>query len=266
MLQNLRQAMRRQLRRRLARRGSPSFSRRLTPLWMRPTAGLAPPGSAQGLQSYQSVGGEGPQLSPCSGGGVGDAGAPPECFAMVDLQHCLSERSASPLSSQIELELSPLGRVSSRAWSRSSSRSEPPLIIHCEPAAPNRPPPTVREVYRMCGKRISRKLAVELASNLRGVSLVRYSSLGPLSPLSPQPQTSTSSFHSQGQDVTSSPEPSSSATEEDNSRHVTVQVLHGGTRGGDGKRSERRSQSRLRTFNRALNDEEGDSGTEMTPF
>lgn len=266
MLQNLRQAMHRQLRQHSARCGNPSLSRRLPPLWTRafpsgrPTAGpdLHPPGSAQparGLQRYQSVGAEGHQCGPCSGAGAGDAGALPECFAMVDLRYCSPERAASPPSSPPEMEPSRVGRASSRAWSRSASHSEPPVR-----PLPSVPPRTIRNAYRMCRNRTSHKLVLELAGNLRGVSLMRYSSLGPVSPLSPQSQTSTSSFPSQGPEGTSSPEASSSVTGEDNNHQVTVEM-----RGRDGRRRERRSQSRVGRFSSTFNDEEGDPGTETTP-
>lgn len=273
MLQNLRQAMRRQLRRHPARRGNPSFSRRNTPLWMRAFRGgtpatdldLDPPGSAQaalGPRSYQSTGAEGRRFGPCSGGGAGEAALLPECFAMVDLQQFSLERRAPPSSSRPERELSGVG---SRAWSRPASRSEPPGRPQGGSSAHNGPPPTIREVSQMCRKRIPRKLVLELAVNLRGVSLKRYSSLGPLaplSPLSPQPQTSTSTCHSRGQEASSSPGPSSSVTGEDS---VTVDVPPRERGGGDGRWRDGKSQGGLCSFNRGFNDEEGDSGTETTP-
>lgn len=255
MLQNLRQAMHRQLRRHSARCGNPSLSRRLPPLWTRtfpggrPAAGpdLRPAGSAQptrGLQCYQSVAAEGHQFGPGSGAGPGEAGALPECFAMVDLRFCSPEGATSPPSSPPEMGLSHVGRVGSRAWSRSASRSEPPVRL-----LPNAPPRTIRNAYR---NRMSQKLVLELAGNLGGVSLMRYSSLGPVSPLSPQPQTSTGSFPSQVSEGTCSP-----VAEEDNHQQVIVEM-----RGRDGRR---RSPSRAGRFSSTFVDEEGDSGTETTP-
>lgn len=275
MLQNLRLAMRRQIRRHSTRRGNPlSSHRRLGHLWTRVFHGgrrargqdllLDPPGAAQvtlGLQSYQTVGTRGRQPSPCSGGDAGresDAGALPGCLATMDPQPRSPESSPSPQSSQSEAELSPV--------SRGSSPSEPPTPLQSGPSAPNGPPPAPQEAHPpTCRTRTSRKLVLELAVNLKGVSLKRYSSLGPLSPLPPQPQTPTSSCHSQGQEVASSPEPSSPVKEEDNNHHVTVDVPSREIRGGGEKRRKRRSKSRLCSFNRTFNDEGGDSGREMTP-
>lgn len=214
MLQNLRQAMRRQLRRPPAARSIPSFSRRRPPLWLRtfpsdrPRAAVdpTPPGLAQGrraLRSYQSLGAEGPPASPPSGGATGGSGAPPECFAMVDLRRS-PERSASPPAPHPQMEASGVGGVSSPAWSRLA------LGLQCEPSGPDAPPPTARELYPLTGpNRMSRKLVLELAANLRGVSFRRYSSLGPMSPRSSQPQAASSSRPSQ--EAGSSPEDDGSA-------------------------------------------------------
>lgn len=274
MLQNLRQAMRRQFRRHSSRRSNPCFSRRPTPLWTRSfpggrtTAGLDldPPGSARasrGLRGYQTLGAEGQPFSPRPGGGGGEGGALSECFAMVDLRPCSPEPSASPPPSQTQVDVPPVGRVSRRAWTRLAS--QPPVGVQSHSSVHRGPPPTVRELYPLIRRnRTSRKLVLELAANLRGVSLIGYSSLGPVSPLShlsslssliPQPQTSTS----QSQGATSSPEPSSAVKDDDNNHQVSVQVSPGDTRSREEEEEER--MGRKSSSNRSGNDEEGDLGT-----
>ncbi|TWW67157.1 low-density lipoprotein receptor-related protein 3 [Takifugu flavidus] len=266
-LQNLRLAMHRQIRRHSTRRGNPLSSHRH--LWSRVFHNgrrmlLDPAGSTQVTLGLHSVGAQRHQSSPCSGGGPvdeSDAGALPVCLGTMDLQPHSPESSAPLPSSGSEIELSPIRRVYGQAL-----QSEPQSPLQRAPTALNGPSPTSQEAHLpMCRTRTSRKLALELAVNLKGVSLKHYSSLGSLSPLSPQPQTSTSSCHSQGQEVTSSPEPTSSVKEEDNNHHVAVEMPCRETRGRDEKRRKRRSKSRLCRFNRTLNDEGGDSEREITP-
>lgn len=184
---------------------------------------------------------------------MGDAGAPSECFAMVDLRYL----SASPPPSQPEAEVSPVGLVRSRAWPRSASQFEDLVRRQSDFADPSQPPPCLREVRGVSRKGASRKLVLELAGNLRGVSLMRYSSLRPLSPLSPQPQTSTSNDPFWDQEGFTSPESSPSVTE-DNDRHLTVEDE---MRAAEAKRWEGWSRRPYR-FDMTLNEEEGDSGTE----
>ncbi|XP_023188738.1 low-density lipoprotein receptor-related protein 3 [Xiphophorus maculatus] len=176
MLQNLRLAMRRQIRRHSARRFSSSSSRRrLGQLWSRlfrpagraraHAALLDPAEPAQvtlGLHSYHTVREEGPLGA--ARDAAEDGGS---CSAAVDLQASVPESPASPLSPH----------------SVNSSDSEAPSPIggvpRSDPAAPQATaaPP--------CRRRPSKKLVLELAINLKGVSLKRYSPVGPFSPVSP---------------------------------------------------------------------------------
>lgn len=259
MLQNLRLAMRRQIRRHSARRGAPlSSHRRLGHLWTRVFHGgprtrghdllLDPPGAAQvtlGLQSYRTVEAEGHGSSPGGGAGEdGEDGAPPRCFAVTDPQPRSPDGSASPPSSPSEAELSPVSGVSGGA-----SLSDPPTPLQSDSPTP----PTPQEArLPACRTRMSRRLVLELAVNLKGVSLKRYSSLGGLSPLSPQPHSSTGGC----QEGTSSPEPSASVKEEDGSQHLD---------GEGGRRRKGKSRGRLYGFNRTVNEEGGGSGREATP-
>lgn len=213
--------MRRQIRRHSTRRSTSSSSRRrLGHLWSRllhsvgRTRGhaplLEPPGPTQitlGLHSYRTVGVQGPRARDRSGAGLwdeGDAVGMPGscCSATVDLQPCTPESPASPLSLQSvdspeEEELSPVCRESSRA-----PQSEPPTPVQSDSSAHSGSPPTPQEASVLpCHSRASRKLVLELAVNLKGVSLRRYSPMGPLSPISPtvfpsSSQTSTAYPHS----------------------------------------------------------------------
>lgn len=258
--------MHRQIRRHSTRRGNPLSSQRH--LWTRVFHNgrrmlLDPAGSTQVTLGLHTVGAQRHQSSPCSGGGPvdeSDAGALPVCLGTMDLQPHSPESPAPLPSSGSEIELSPIRRVYGQAL-----QSEPQCPLQRAPSALNGPSPSSQEAHiPMCRTRTSRKLALELAVNLKGVSLKHYSSLGSLSPLSPQPQTSTSSCHSQGQQVTSSPEPTSSVKEEDNNHHVAVEMPSRETRGRGEKRRKRRSKGRLCSFNRTLNDEGGESEREMT--
>ncbi|XP_078017897.1 low-density lipoprotein receptor-related protein 3 isoform X2 [Epinephelus lanceolatus] len=286
-LQNLRLAMRRQIRRHSTRRSSSSSSRRrLGHLWSRlfrsggRTRGHAPlldsPGPTQitlGLHNYRTVGVQGPQARARSGAGLGDeADVVPGscCSANMDSQPCTPESPASPLSSQSvdspeEEELSPVSRDSSRA-----PQSEPSTPVQSESSAHSGAPLTPQEdSVPPCHPRASRKLVLELAVNLKGVSLRRYSPLGPLSPISPpvfssSSQTPTTHPHSQGLEVTTPSESSSSSVKaEDCNSHFTVDVPSREIRSRDERRRE--GKSKLCRFSRTLSDEGGDSGRETTP-
>lgn len=283
-LQNLRLAMRRQIRRHSTRRSTSSSSRRrLGHLWNRlfHSGGRArghaplldPPGPTQitlGLHSYRTVGEQGPQDR--SGAGLGDevdvVGMPGSCCsATVDLQSCTSESPASPLSfqsvdSQEEEELSPVSRDSSRA-----PHSEPATPCQSDSSTHCRLPLTPQEASAPpCHRRASRKLVLELAVNLKGVTLRRYSPLGPLSPISPpvfpsNSQTPSTQPHPQGSEVTSPTDPlSCSVKAEDSDSHFSVDVPSREIRSRDERKSE--AKSRICSFSRALSDEGGDSGRE----
>ncbi|XP_031702115.1 low-density lipoprotein receptor-related protein 3 isoform X2 [Anarrhichthys ocellatus] len=285
-LQNLRLAMRRQIRRHSTRRSTSSSSsrRRLGHLWSRlfhsagRTRGHAPlldsPGPAQialGLHSYRTVGAQGPRARARSGARRGVeidlVGMPGYCCsASMDPQSCTPESPASPLSSQSmdspeEEELSPVSREHSRV-----TQSEPPTPVQSDSSEHSGPPPTPQEAYvPSCPTRASRKLVLELAVNLKGVSLRRYSPLGPLSPISPlvfpsSSQTPTTLPHPQGLEVTSPSEPSKA---EDSNSHFTVEVPSREIRGRDERRSV--GKRRFSGFSRTLSDEGGDSGRETTP-
>lgn len=283
-LQNLRLAMRRQIRRHSTRRSTSSSSRRrLGHLWSRlfrsggRTRGHAPlldsPGPTQitlGLHNYRTVGVQGPQARARSGAVLGDeADVVPGscCSANMDSQPCTPESPASPLSSQSvdspeEEELSPVSRDSSRA-----PQSEPSTPVQSESSAHSRAPLTPQEdSVPPCHPRASRKLVLELAVNLKGVSLRRYSPLGPLSPISPpvfssSSQTPTTHPHSQGLEVTTPSESSSSSVKaEDCNSHFTVDVPSREIRSRDERRRE--GKSKLCRFSRTLSDEGGDSGRE----
>ncbi|XP_062417678.1 low-density lipoprotein receptor-related protein 3 isoform X1 [Pungitius pungitius] len=278
-LQNLRLAMRRQIRRHSTRRSTSSSSssrRRLGHLWSRLFHGvvrargqvplLDSPGPAQialGLHSYRTVGAQGPLTRP--GGGLREecyvAGRRGSCFsATADLQSCTSESPASPLSllsadSPEGGGLSPVGRP---------TPSEPSTPVQSDFSEHTAPPPTPQEaLVPPRPTRTSRKLVLELAVNLNGVSLRRYSSLGPLSPVSPlvfpsSSQTPTTLPHYLGREVTSPPEPSKA---EVSNGHFTMGVANRAIR----RRDERRSEGKKRLSRFTLGDEGGDSGRETTP-
>ena len=280
MLQNLRLAMRRQIRRHSTRRSTSSSSRRrLGHLWSRlfHSGGRArghaplldPPGPTQitlGLHSYRTVGEQEPQAG--AGDQLGDevdvAGMPGYyCSAPMHLQPCTPESPASPFSSQSadspqEEEPSPV--------SREGCNRAP----QCEP--PSAAPPIPQEAsLPLCQPRASRKLVLELAVNLKGVSLRRYSPLGPLSPVSPpvfpcSSQTPTTQSHPQGPEVTSPTLPWSSSPlkTEGSDSDFTLEVPGGDRRSRD-QRRRREGKSRLCRYSRAYSDEGGDSGRETTP-
>lgn len=278
MLQNLRLAMHRQIRRHSARRSNSSSSpQHLGHIWTRlfhgggrargPDSLLDLAGPTQvtlGLQSYRTVCAHGHQ-SPGSGGGLEhevDAVGLPGCLSSMDLQSCSPESPASPLSLQSELEPSPVSRDSSRA-----SQSEPSTPVQSDFSAHSGPALTPQDVsVPPHNPRASRKLVLELAVNLKGVSLRRYSSLGPLSPVSPTSQTSTGHPHSEGLEVASPPEPSSSSVKaEGNDRHMEVPSRE--IRSRNEKRRKRRKEDKtgLCRISRTFNDEGGESGRETTP-
>lgn len=269
--------MRRQIRRHSARRSSSSSSRRrLSHLWTRlfhsggRTRGhallLDPPGPTQitlGLQSYRTVGAQGPQVSPRSGAGLRDeaetVGLPASCcLATMDLHSYTPESPASPVSFQSEdsteeAEPSPVSRDSSRA-----PQSETPTPVQSDSSANSGPSPQEASVPS-CPPWASKKLILELAVNLQGVSLRRYSPLGPLSPVSPPAQSSASHPQSQGLEVTSSPEPSpaSSSSSSVKAEDPLTAVVPSRER----RSRRRRSKSRLCRLSRTFSDEGGESAT-----
>ncbi|KAM8877411.1 LOW QUALITY PROTEIN: low-density lipoprotein receptor-related protein 3 [Synchiropus picturatus] len=177
-LQNLRLAMSRQIRRHSSRRSSAS-RRRLGRLWNRlfrsdgRAALLDPPGHTQidlGLHSYRAVGDPATPSDGCNMGGA--------CSASMEA----SESPASPLSYRsLDSGESPVGRT---------PESQP----HSPEADASRdgptPPTSAETPVAACQPRASRKLVLELALNLKGVSLRRYSPLGPVSP-APTPAAPT---------------------------------------------------------------------------
>lgn len=265
MLQNLRLAMRRQIRRHSTRRSTSSSSRRrLGHLWNRlfRSGGrgrghaplLDPPGPTQitlGLHSYRTVGEQGPQNRAMSAGGSDVVG--------VDLP----ESPASPLSfhsvdsPEEEEDLSPVSRDGSRA-----AESAPPTPCQSDSSVQSGLPLSPQEAsVPLCPPRASRKLVLELAVNLKGVSLRRYSPLGPLSPISPpvfpsSSQTPSTQPQPQGSEVTSPTEPLfSSVKPEDSDSQFTVNVPS-----RDETKPEARSS--LCRFGRSISEEGGDLGRE----
>uniref|UniRef100_A0A3Q4GBU5 Low density lipoprotein receptor-related protein 3 n=1 Tax=Neolamprologus brichardi TaxID=32507 RepID=A0A3Q4GBU5_NEOBR len=264
-LQNLRLAMRRQIRRHSTRRSTSSSSRRrLGHLWNRlfRSGGrgrghaplLDPPGPTQitlGLHSYRTVGEQGPQSRAVPAGGSDVVG--------VDLP----ESPASPLSfhsvdsPEEEEDLSPVSRDGSRA-----AESSPPTPCQSDSSVQSGLPLSPQEAsVPLCPPRASRKLVLELAVNLKGVSLRRYSPLGPLSPISPpvfpsSSQTPSTQPQPQGSEVTSPTEPLfSSVKPEDSDSQFTVNVPS-----RDETKPEARSS--LCRFGRSISEEGGDLGRE----
>ncbi|XP_058484818.1 low-density lipoprotein receptor-related protein 3 isoform X2 [Solea solea] len=290
MLQNLRVAMRRQIRRHSTRRSSSSspFQRHLGHLWGRLIRSrgrarghiplLDSPGPTQiilGLHSYRTVGEQGPpvrardQLGDEDDVMVGMSGS--SCLATMGLQPCTPESPASPLSSQSvdspdDEDLLPVCEEEAR-----TPLSEPPTAGHSDSSAHSEHRPTPQEASMpLCHPRLSKKLVLELAVNFQGVSLRRYSPLGPLSPISP-PVFSSSSLtpltqsHSQSPEVTSPTGPLLSPVKaEDTNSHFTVQMPSRDRRNRDERRRRREGKSRLSTFSRTLNDEGGGSEREAT--
>ncbi|CAG5851467.1 unnamed protein product [Menidia menidia] len=188
-LQNLRLAMRRQMRRHSTRRPASSSSRRrLGVLWSRLFRGggsrarghaplLDPPGPAQitlGLHCYRTAGEPG-------GGSAGSAGSAESPRSRAETP----ESPASPLSFRSD------GEEASPLSSPRSPQSGPATPSPGDPPPAGRPPlPPAAAASQPSAlpprhRRPSRKLVLELAVNLKGVSLRRYSPLGPLSPASP---------------------------------------------------------------------------------
>lgn len=273
--------MRRQIRRHSTRRSSSSSSssssrRHLSHLWTRlfhtrgpRTRGhallLDPPGPAQvafGLQSYRTVSEQEPQASHRSGAGLGDeAGALTTtpgscCLANMELRPYVRESPASPVSFQSEdgtegAGLLPLSRESIR-------------LQQWETLTPDQSGPSLQEPsVGPCPPWGSKKLILEFAVNLQGVSLRRYSPLGPLSPRSPSSQQSTSQPLSQGLEMPLSPEPasSSSTTSTSSSASSSVKAKDPHTSGVPSRR--RRGKRRLSTLSRTFSDEGG--GSASTP-
>ncbi|XP_023809462.1 low-density lipoprotein receptor-related protein 3 [Oryzias latipes] len=186
-LQNLRLAMRRQIRRHSSRRSTFSSSRRrLGRLWRRlwSREGQArsssllpdPPGSTQitlGLHSYRTVGGGGSRA-----GCEDDEGGPQRicCSARSNQEPSSPESPPSPLSSRSVGSpegggISPYEGEAPQPHQRNSAHIFPPAPQYASA------PPSQR--------RPSRKLVLELAVNLKGVSLRRSPPSGSPSPLSP---------------------------------------------------------------------------------
>ncbi|XP_071766630.2 low-density lipoprotein receptor-related protein 3 [Centroberyx gerrardi] len=283
-LQNLRSAMRRQIRRHSSRRSS-SSRRHLGHLWSRlfhrgarargHAPLLDPPGPTQitlGLHSYRTVEEEGPRGIPTTPT-PSPAPAPGSCsLAAMDLELLPSESLPSPLSSQSALDTteeedelsagSPQSCVSRE--SNRAPRSGPPTPGHSNSSAPGRLPPTFQDCptpsYHC---RASRKLVLDLAVNLRGVALRRYSPLGPLSPVPPSLASSGPQIHrtrprTQGQEGTSpnEPSPSSGGAEYSKSCH-TLEVPNREGKSREGRRREERS--RVGRSSRSSNDEGGNA-------
>ncbi|XP_060923649.1 low-density lipoprotein receptor-related protein 3 [Limanda limanda] len=281
-LQNLRLAMRRQIRRHSSRRSTSSSSssssssrRRFGHLWSRlfHSGGrsrgqallLDPPGPTQiilGLHSYRTVVEQGPQGRDQLGDEVDVVGMSGSTYsATMELQPCSPESPASPLSSQ--------SADSPEDEEPSSVSGEGAMTPHCDSSAASRHHPSPQEAsVPLCHPRASRKLVLELAVNLKGVSLRRYSPLGPLSPISPpvfpsSSQTPTSQSHPLGPGVTSPTGPLSSYVKaEDSDSHFRVEVSIGDRRSRDDRRE---GKSGVCRFSRTLSDEEGDSGRKTTP-
>lgn len=270
--------MHRQIRRHSTRRSTSSSSRRrLGQLWSRVFNGggrarghvslLDSSGPTQvtlGLHSYRSVVEQGSQAGGAawSGHEVDATGRTnPCCPATMNLQACTPESPVSPLSSQSD---------SPEEQQVSGSRaptSEPPAPCQSDSSTHSGLPHTPQEAsVSHSHPRASRKLVLELAVNLKGVSLRRYSPLGPLSPISPlvfpsSSQTPTSHPYPLCPEGTSPTESLSSVKTEDSDSHITVPSRE------RKRRNERRREgkSRFCRVSRALSDEGGDSGRETTP-
>ncbi|XP_065145601.1 low-density lipoprotein receptor-related protein 3 [Paramisgurnus dabryanus] len=227
-LQNLRSAMRRQIRRHSSRRSS--SRRRLGRLWNRlfhrgsrlrgQIPLLTPPGHTHlnahtvlGLHSYNTVdcNAEEPQEglvqtpSPCSTTALGlSLQAHTDALCSAERESPLSSFSptspASPRSSSDTLEdedeedddgSSELSRMRIRS-KRSTEGSSPK---HKDGDSP--PGPSDRPKHSMNRSRTSRRLVQELAAELRGVSILRYTSVG-VSPLSSPESPTSSSGQSEG--------------------------------------------------------------------
>ncbi|XP_068174430.1 low-density lipoprotein receptor-related protein 3 [Antennarius striatus] len=248
-LQNLRLAMRRQIRRHSTRRTNSSSShRRLGHLWSRlfhsgartrgqPPPLLEPPGPTQitlGFHSYRTVAAQDLQARAVSGAELRDefdlrVMSGPYCSSSRNLQPFTPESPASPLSMQsedspAEEDLSPV------SWESSRALQSPPTPVQSDSSALSRHPPTSLEApLPSRHPRTSRKMVVELAVNLKGVSLRRYSPLGPLSPVSPPvlsntSQTLTTVPQSQGLEANSPSEPLSTVKADGHDSHSTVEV------------------------------------------
>lgn len=280
--------MRRQIRRHSTRRSSSSSSsssssrRRLSHLWTRlfhargPRArGHAllldaprPTQVALGLQSYRTVSVQGPRASARSGAGLRDeAGALGTthgscCLANMELRPYERESPASPISFQSE--------DGSEGAGPSPLSGEGIRLQQFETLTPDQSPqePSVGP----CPPWASKKLILEFAVNLQGVSLRRYSPLGPLSPGSPSSQlASTSQPPSQGLEVALSPEPassvsstssaSSSSTSSLSSSSSSVKARDRHAAGVPSRR--RRGKRKLSRLSRTFSDEGG--GSPSTP-
>lgn len=224
--------MRRQIRRHSSRRSSSSSTRRrLGHLWSwllhsrgrgrGHSALLDSTGPTQiilGLHRYHTVGEQGGAGGATPGAGLQDEADLQSscCSASVDLQACTSDSPTSPLSlhsaeSLDQEELSPVSRGGAGAAQSELSTPQPS-------SAPS------------CHHQSSRKMVLELAVNLKGVSLRHYSPLGSLSPNSSPVFASSSQMHSaqiqvDGSEVSSPAEPRSpSVKAEVGGCHFTADV------------------------------------------
>lgn len=276
-LQNLRLALHRQIRRHSIRRSTFSFDHPLGHLWSHLFHGgrqarghaplLDPTRTTQitvGLHSYRTVGDQNPQERAMSG--LRDEVNVESycCTATEDQQSFTAESPVSPPSlqsvySQEEEELSPVSSDDNRVqW------SEPPTPCQCASSAHSRLPFNALEACVLpYHRRASNKLVLELVANLKAITLRRYSSLRPLSPVSPSMFTSNSQTpsiqpHPQCSEVTSPMEPLSSPVKaEDSDCRFTV-VMPSSRK----KRRNERKTGRKSRFRRTLSDEGGDSGWE----
>ncbi|KAM6942728.1 low-density lipoprotein receptor-related protein 3 [Xenentodon cancila] len=285
MLQNLRLAMRRQIRRHSTRRSTfSSTRRRFGRLWSRLFHGGArprghaslgdSPGHTQitlGLHSYRTVEERGPQGRAAPGARledemVGEGGLPSSCCsAVVDLQPCSPESPGSPLPlhsvDSPDDEMSPVGSEDTTA-----PPSGPPTPFQSDPSAENRLLPTPQFAsVPPCHYRQSRKLVLELAVNLKGVSLRRYSPLGPLSPVSPPVFPSSSAIQSnqlppQASETPPSEPTSSPARAEGADSRFTLDTPSREVRSRDGRK--RKRKSRFGKLSQAPGEERGDPGRE----
>ncbi|XP_061591250.1 low-density lipoprotein receptor-related protein 3 [Cololabis saira] len=275
-LQNLRLAMRRQIRRHSTRRSTfSSARRRLGRLWSRLFQG-GPRGRGRasstdspgqitlGLHSYRTVEERGPEGGAATGAGLGwdtgaDGGPPGSCYSPGGgLQPCTPESPGTPLSphsGDSPDEPSPVGSEDT-----GGPHSGPPTPFQSDSSGDRLLPTPPLASAPPCHYRQSRKLVLELAVNLKGVSLRRYSPLGPLSPLSPpvfptSPQTQSNQPTPQASEVTSPSEPTTAGAD----GRFALSMPSREARSRDGRK--RKRKSRLGRLGRAPSEEGGGPGT-----
>ncbi|XP_051984887.1 low-density lipoprotein receptor-related protein 3-like [Xyrauchen texanus] len=254
-LQNLRSAMRRQIRRHSTRRSS--SRRRLGCLWSRlfhrgsrlrgQIPLLTPPGHTHtnthtvlGLHIYNTTDGGaedalegvGQTTSPCSTAALGLAmQAHTEALYLTDRESPPSPLSSpSPASScstsdtledeDVEDDDDDGSSELSGTRMRSKCSSQGPSPKHKEIDSPPEIPDVPK--HSSIRSRASRRLVQDLASELRGVSLLRYTSVG-ISPLSSPESPTYSSGHSEEQRSLSTPRHLQTGTHTDSSpRHTAI--------------------------------------------